>query len=183
MKQGVNVAERPDECAGQCRRPAVVVYQEVVRDTITCTEMCSECPVLQAKLYGSHALTFGKKVLEKEAGVCCGRCGTTLLSVRTGGLVGCSECYNVFNDTLIQELITERKVPNRMQKMKENTKKPIFHTGKTPDKTVERTPTNQIVGLNEALKEALKKENYEQAAWLRDQIKALTEKGQHEGAN
>jgi protein arginine kinase activator len=30
--------------------------------------------------------------------------------------------------------------------------------------------------LNEALNETLKKEDYEQAAWLRDQIKAITEK-------
>jgi protein arginine kinase activator len=177
------VAEKPDECAGQCRRPATVVYQEIIRDVITCTEMCSECPVLQARLYGTSSLASGKQIIEKEAGVCCGRCGTTLLSVRTGGLVGCSECYNVFNDTLIQELVSERKVPNRMQKMKENTKKQGFHTGKTPDKAVELTSMNQIVGLNEALKEALKKENYEQAAWLRDQIKVLTEKGRHEGAS
>jgi protein arginine kinase activator len=37
--------------------------------------------------------------------------------------------------------------------------------------------------LNEALNEALKRENYEQAAFLRDQIKALMEKTSDEGKN
>jgi len=32
-----------------------------------------------------------------------------------------------------------------------------------------------MASLNEALNEALKRENYEQAAWLRDQIKNLKE--------
>ncbi len=177
------MADRPEECTGQCRRPVAVIYKEIAHDLVVCTEMCSECPVLQAKLYGNTSVGSGKQIVGKEAGVCCGRCGTTLLSVRTGGIVGCPECYDVFNDILIQELIAERKIPNRMQKMKENSKKQVLHTGKAPDKTVELSSTSQIVSLNEALKEALKKENYEQAAWLRDQIKVLTEKGQHEGSS
>lgn len=110
-------------------------------------------------------------------GVCCGRCGTTMLSVRTGNLLGCPECYSVFEEVLMQEL-SERKVPTRIKKMKENTKKPYLHAGKTPDQKADISSASRIVSLNEALKEALKKENYEQAAWLRDQIKALTEKGQ-----
>lgn len=65
--------------------------------------------------------------------------------------------------------------------MQGKSKKQYLHAGKSPDQTVEVSAASRIVSLNEALKEALKKENYEQAAWLRDQIKALTEKGGHEG--
>jgi protein arginine kinase activator len=36
-------------------------------------------------------------------------------------------------------------------------------------------PSSRLLALNEALKETLSREDYEQAAWLRDQIKALTE--------
>jgi protein arginine kinase activator len=37
-------------------------------------------------------------------------------------------------------------------------------------------PAYQLTTLNEALNEALEKEQYEQAAWLRDQIKEWKEK-------
>ncbi len=174
------MADRPEECS-QCRKPIAAVYKEIVSDLVTCTEMCADCPVLQARLYGTVSIASGKQTPGAEAGVCCGRCGTTLLSVRTGGLVGCSECYTVFDEVLVHELVSQGKVPNRMRKMQENSKKQFLHAGKTPDKAVELSSTSRIVSLNEALKEALKKENYEQAAWLRDQIKALTEKGEHEG--
>ena len=163
------------ECSSQCQRPNCVIYKEIVGDLVTCVEMCSECPVLHEKLYGTISPGAGMQSTEAQMGVCCGRCGTTMLSVRTGNLLGCAECYSVFEETLMQELLTA-KVPKRMRKMKENTKKPHLHTGKTPDQAADLSSASRIVSLNEALKEALKKENYEQAAWLRDQIKALTEK-------
>jgi len=174
------MSDRPDECS-QCRRPVTVVYKEIVADLISCVEMCADCPVLQTRLHGSTTLTSTNQLSGNEAGVCCGRCGTTLLAVRTGGVLGCPECYHVFEEVLVTEMISTGKVPNRVRKMQENSKKQSLHAGKAPDQTIEYSSANRIVNLNEALKEALKKENYEQAAWLRDQIKALTEKGDHEG--
>ena len=38
----------------------------------------------------------------------------------------------------------------------------------------------QLVALHQALHETLSREDYEQAAWLRDQIKALTEGKDHQ---
>jgi len=55
-----------------------------------------------------------------------------------------------------------------------------LHLGKTPTKPVTIPTSSRLTALNEALNEALKKENYEQAAWIRDQIKALTEKGSND---
>jgi protein arginine kinase activator len=136
--------------------------------------MCADCPILQGRLYGISSEAKGK-VPNTEAGVCCGRCGTTLLAVRTGGLMGCSECYTVFEEAIASEMISTGKISNRMRNMQESSKKQTLHAGKTPDQKVDLTPANRIVSLNEALKEALKKENYEQAAWLRDQIKAITD--------
>ncbi len=48
-------------------------------------------------------------------------------------------------------------------------------------KIQEINPSLRILALNEALNEMLKSEKYEQAAWLRDQIKALTD--EREGDN
>jgi protein arginine kinase activator len=83
----------------------------------------------------------------------------------------------VFEEVLVQELLREN-IPERVRKMQENTKKPYLHVGKTPVQEADISSASRIVNLNEALKEALNKENYEQAAWLRDQIKALTDKKQ-----
>ncbi|MBB64423.1 MAG: hypothetical protein CMO81_05110 [Waddliaceae bacterium] len=47
------------------------------------------------------------------------------------------------------------------------------HVGRAPGQSAEMSPTLRLVALNEALKETLSREDYEQAAWLRDQIKEL----------
>ena len=51
-----------------------------------------------------------------------------------------------------------------------------LHTGRTPGETAKVSPAMRLVSLNEALNETLSREDYEQAAWLRDQIKKLTAK-------
>jgi protein arginine kinase activator len=51
-----------------------------------------------------------------------------------------------------------------------------LHIGKIPQGEVEASPSMKLLALNEALSETLKKENYEQAALLRDKIRELQEK-------
>ena len=47
--------------------------------------------------------------------------------------------------------------------------------GRTPGQAVAINPSLKLLALHQALNETLSREDYEQAAWLRDQIKALTE--------
>ncbi len=164
------MSERPIECS-QCKRPAKVIYKEIFNDTINCTEMCTECPVLQAKLHGDVS-----KIDKKESQICCGSCGTSLESVQMGQPLGCIECYIVFNDFLINELIAADAIPLALQKKLTSQRTQAIHIGKSPDQPVDITLSSRLASLNEALNDALKRENYEQAAWLRDQIKTLTEK-------
>ncbi len=164
------MSERPIECS-QCKRPAKVLYKEILGDAINCTQMCMDCPVLQAKLHGETAKT-DKKVSQ----VCCGSCGTSLESVQMGQPVGCVECYVVFNDFLVGELIAAGAIPPALQKKLAAQRSQVIHIGKSPDQTADITLSSRLASLNEALNEALKRENYEQAAMLRDQIKTLTEK-------
>jgi protein arginine kinase activator len=163
------MSDRPIECS-QCKRPVKVIYKEIT-ETINCTEMCADCPILQEKLHG-EALKTGKS----ENQLCCGTCGTSLESVRMGQPVGCLECYAVFNDFLVSELIASDAIPLALQKKLSSQRSQVIHIGKSPDKPVDITLSSRLASLNEALNDALKRENYEQAAWLRDQIKALTEK-------
>lgn len=165
--------ERPLECS-ECRKSIAVRYTEIVGESITHTCMCSDCPELMRRLQGvshHHAATAH---VEGGAGLACGNCGTTLEALRVGNPVGCSNCYEVFGDILLTELLEANKIPSRVATAN-NKKTVLVHIGRAPGETQEMTPSMRLLALNEALTETLKREDYEQAAWLRDQIKALTE--------
>jgi len=165
------MAERPVEC-GQCKKPAKVIYKEIVGKSITVTEMCVDCPILLQKLQGT-AEPSSVEGVETATGLFCAHCHTPLEAVKMGNPMGCSECYMIFGDLLVAELIAENKIPKNIQKARRN--QPL-HIGKTPGKSAAIPSSNRLTALNEALNEALKQENYEEAAWLRDQIKELMDK-------
>lgn len=163
--------DRPLECT-ECKRPVAVHYTEVVGDCITHTAMCQECPVLQRSLFGStHPQPYD--FLEGDAPLACGNCGTTLDAVRMGSLLGCKNCYEVFEEVILTELQSLKKLPPRVVISK---KSQPLHIGKTLGESGGISPATKLLALNEALSETLKKEDYEQAAFLRDQIKELTDK-------
>lgn len=161
--------ERPLECS-ECKRPITVIYTEIVGDLMTQTSMCSECPELQRRLKGT-AHEF-KSNQEGVAGVACGNCGTTLEAVKMGSSLGCQNCYEIFGDIILTELKESNHIPARLVITNKST--PV-HIGRIPGETLEIAPSLRLLALNEALNETLKREDYEQAAILRDQIKELTE--------
>lgn len=173
-KQEEPFPERPLECC-ECRKNIANIYTEIVGNAVVRTSMCADCPELRKRLHGSLAHRPGTAADEAAAGLACGNCGTTLESLRIGLPVGCSECYEVFNDLLVAELIASGSIPERLGTTKKSM--PI-HIGRAPGQAQEMNPTLRLLALNEALNETLKREDYEQAALLRDQIKELTEKGE-----
>jgi protein arginine kinase activator len=162
--------ERPLECS-ECKKPVSVEYTEIVGTQISHTCMCSDCPVLQQHLHGVSSSPEGISS-DIPAGLCCGRCGTTLEAVRMGNPVGCEECYEVFADVLVAEMIGANKVHKKVAPDKTTKSVPI-HIGRSPGETAEINPSLRLIALNDALNDVLKREDYEQAAWLRDQIKEL----------
>lgn len=170
ISEGSNHSEdRPLEC-GECKKPLAVRYTLVIGNTITRTVMCQDCPVLQRRLFGMAHLS--PKTKEGAADIVCGECGTTLDGVRMGAMLGCKTCYDVFEDIILTELQGAKKLPARVSVTKKSS--PI-HIGKSPGESLEISPAKRLLALNEALSETLQREDYEQAAWLRDQIKELTE--------
>lgn len=161
--------ERPLECS-ECKKAISVRYTEVIGNTITHTIMCAECPQLQHRLHGIPAAQQGGQAV--GAGLCCGTCGTTLDAVRMSSPLGCRDCYDVFEDVLLSEMLDANKISARITTAKKSI--PV-HIGRSPGEAKEISPSLRLLALNEALNETLRQENYEQAAWLRDQIKALTE--------
>ena len=163
------VPERPIECS-ECRKKIAIKYTEIVGESITHVFMCEGCPEYNRRLHGeAHKISQGMG----EGTLACGSCGTTLDAVRMGNLLGCSVCYDVFAETIFSELIQAKKMPARITQFKKSVP---LHLGRAPGETKEVSPAMKLLALNEALSDTLKAENYEQAAFLRDQIRELTEK-------
>lgn len=163
--------DRPLECS-ECKRAIKVVYTEIVGDLMTQTSMCAECPELQKRLKGVAHEFKSSNQEEFSAEVVCGNCGTTLEAVKMGSSLGCSNCYTIFGDVLLVELKERNHLP---QRLKVTGKSAPIHIGRIPGETLKITPSIRLLALNEALNETLKKEDYEQAAILRDQIRELNE--------
>ena len=161
--------ERHLECS-ECKKPPAVCYTEIVGNAIYRLIMCADCPILRQKLYGLSVTPLGKEL--ESRGLGCGSCGTTADEVKMGAPLGCSLCYEVFEDLILQELQTANRIPMRLM----GTKKTVpLHLGRIPGQLSEVNPSLKLLALHQALNETLSREDYEQAAWLRDQIKAITE--------
>lgn len=164
--------DRPLDCS-ECKKPVAVCYIEIVGEKMTKTVMCADCPHLQRRMYGKSPQEIGGQELTTTA-LACGNCGTSLEAIRMGTPFGCAECYEVFADVLIEDLLKEKRVSRHLTS---NKRTQPLHIGRAPGEVTEVSPTLQLIALNEALDETLVREDYEQAALLRDQIEQLKKKG------
>ena len=164
--------DRPLEC-GQCKKDLKVVYKEVQGKQMSCCGMCETCPVLAKKL---QAQKGGADEAVSNLKLVCGNCQTSLESVKTENILGCAECYSVFDQVIVEELIAENKLPVKLKNAIAQRTVEILQGTKIMGPMEKIESSDQLNQLNRALNEALKQENYEQAAVLRDQIKALREK-------
>jgi len=154
-------------------KPATVHLTQIVGDKMQKLDLCEDC----AKTKGINDPTsFGladldlmlglgaSQQLEQAAGgveLKCPRCGFTQADFKKSGRLGCPECYKTFADGLAGLLKTMHKGPR--------------HTGKAPEALrATRENADKLKTLQTKLARAIKDENYEQAALLRDEIKQLT---------
>jgi protein arginine kinase activator len=161
--------ERHLECSG-CKKPITTIYTEIVGKTMFRIGTCSDCPILLRKLVGHLGAATSEET--KPASLSCGSCGTTMDEVKMGVPVGCPVCYEVFEEQILNELQSSNKLAQKVQGAR---KFEPLHTGRLPGQAGEINPAMKLLALHQALHETLSREDYEQAAWLRDQIKALTE--------
>jgi protein arginine kinase activator len=164
--------ERPMECSGECRRPVHVIYTEAVGKNITRFAMCEECPVLRQKLRGGGLATPSKPG-EVQTELVCGGCGLTMEEVRVGAHLGCPLCYDLFTEEIFHELGQLERLPPKYAMLKKWTP---LHMGRTPGQPQEIDPSLKLLALQQTLHETLSREDYEQAAKLRDQIREIEEK-------
>lgn len=102
-----------------------------------------------------------------EKDVTCPRCGMTLSEFTRTGHLGCPKCYEAFREQLQPMLL---QIHGRVQ-----------HAGRQPLSTAEeqrkRSTTEQ---LQRQMEQAVALEDFETAAKLRDQIRALSVSGEEE---
>jgi protein arginine kinase activator len=90
----------------------------------------------------------------------CPACGCTLAEVRKQGRLGCPECYTTFQGFLAEAIQTMQKAPR--------------HVGKIPScSRVQVDLASRRRGLEAAILDAVKAEDYEQAARLREELKGI----------
>lgn len=171
------IPDKPLECS-ECKKPIAVLYTEIVGNSMTHVSHCADCPILQKKLHGIRKHDLEGGALEGGAGLCCGNCGTTLEAIQMGTPLGCTTCYEVFGDLLVTEMLEADQISHQSSPTKNTA---ALHMGRAPGESAEITPSSRLMALNEALNETLRREDYEQAAWLRDQIKELTDKEKENG--
>jgi len=93
----------------------------------------------------------------------CEDCGMTFDEFKSGGLLGCANDYEVFGDAL--ESVIEKTQDGN-----------TAHIGKVPegfDAETQQVPRSDIRKLQLQLEVAVKNEDYELAAKLRDEIKKM----------
>ena len=91
----------------------------------------------------------------------CPTCGISLAEFRAAGRFGCPDDYRVFNEA-VQPLL---------ERIQHGTR----HVGKVPSRAgVELQRENEVIRLRRELERAVQREEYEQAAKLRDSIRRLT---------
>ena len=93
----------------------------------------------------------------------CPKCGLTYEDFKKVGRLGCGECYNAFKEALVPLL---KRIHGSTQ-----------HCGKSPKKIAKIVKTkNELDVLKEKLQKAVQKEDFEEAAKVRDKIKEIEKK-------
>ncbi len=96
----------------------------------------------------------------REGGLTCKTCGMTLAEFRSKGRLGCADCYEAFR--------------RHLDPLLERIHNSSHHIGRLPHADpASRERSDKIRDLRERLESAIREEDYEDAASLRDQLQSL----------
>lgn len=167
------------------KRDAKILYTEIINGVKKEQHLCEECatdytsfqmekPLMNSELtlgdllstlLDNYTAADNKQASEVVPVVTCSNCGTTYEEFMQKGRFGCAQCYQSFKEQL-------GKTMKGIQGSE-------IHTGKRP-KGYQIVATGRILkGITEAekltikLHEAIEKEEFEEAARLRDLIKQM----------
>lgn len=159
------------KCEKCNEREATVLYQQSVNGETTTAHLCAECAAkAQSEIGFSAHFPFGGDLFGNLFGISapvkspaskkCEGCGATFADIRREGKVCCAKCY----DTFAAEL------EPTIRSLYGNT----VHVGRAPaERKAARDKQNRMAQLKKDLRAAIEAEKFEDAARLRDEIKAL----------
>ena len=187
----------------QCKqREATVKYVEVMNGVKTEHNLCGYCASkldigqfsavfegefsLASLLSGLLGIQDTEKKDGKLAGVVCPSCGTTYEDFVEGSRFGCADCYSVFGPLLGENIRhlhgSEKHVGKRpghvlraQMEAEAREKSGEEETSEDGDMIRSLTKEEQARLLQARLKDALRREDYKEAAALRDEIRSLKE--------
>ena len=164
-------------CENCKKNNATTYFKRNINGNIQEVYLCSECAAkldmggMSSSLFDFFMPSQFRIRAEREQKKC--GCGTTFYNISQTGKVGCPDCYETFKNELAAVL---KKINGSKQ-----------HTGRCPERLnggknaenkipkTEEPKEDLEAKLRKQLEEAIKCENFEEAAKLRDQIKALKE--------
>jgi protein arginine kinase activator len=152
-------------------KDAVIHIRQIQKDLVHELHICEDCAQEKGLLKEEDSelpianllsgLLEGKEVAgAPDAKEACPQCGMKASEFRKQGKLGCTECFTTF----------ERDVRSIVSQMAARPR----HTGKLP-LTLAAEPAGSVArdGLRDALHEAIEREDYEEAARLRDQLREM----------
>jgi len=157
-----------DSCG---KRQASVHYTEIRNGEMTEMHLCEDCASKKEVDFKPHFsladLLAGLGDFEatvpleirKEK---CPVCGMGLADFKKQGRLGCGGCYRAFQDSLSPLL---KRIHGR-----------TTHAGKIIGVTGKKTASTTLEKLKSALQDAISREEFEEAARIRDKIKELGKK-------
>jgi protein arginine kinase activator len=172
------------------KRDAKILYTEIINGVKKEQHLCEECATdytsfqmekplmnsdltlgdLLSTLLDNYTASDKKEPGEVTPSLTCSNCGTTYEEFIQKGRFGCSECYRNFNGQLGKTLKSIQGAD--------------IHTGKRPKGFVNSTSDRVNIGISESeklsimLQESIEKEEFEEAARLRDLIRQLKKEEQ-----
>jgi protein arginine kinase activator len=158
------------------QKEAKVHLTQILEGKTRKVDLCDECAKakgvddpagfsLADLLMGLGAANELTQSLPQPGEARCPRCGLTQADFKKTGRLGCDQCYETFREGL----------GGLLKNMHKGTK----HRGKIPGghAPAVAAPEDRFTALQQQLAAAVKAENYEEAARLRDEIKALKQAG------
>lgn len=155
------------------QREATVHFTHIVNQQKVEMYVCAQCAEENSKLkIDINKLLSGFMGIDNIGvsykPVICSGCGMSIEEFNRTGKLGCSKCYDVFNDS-IQTMLT--RIHGNVR-----------HHGKIPVNVSGRIKKErELESLKSRLQQCIHDEDYEQAAQIRDQIKAIESSKVKEG--
>ncbi|NLL05864.1 MAG: hypothetical protein GX270_08775 [Clostridiaceae bacterium] len=157
-------------CQNCQKRVANIQYTQIVNNNKHVMYLCEQCAREEGKFISGSPLSindffsgmmgFSVRPSVTEQQLICDKCGMSYEEFKKVGKLGCENCYKVYGDKLMP--ILKRLHGN------------IQYNGKLPKRVSENVKVSkEIDALKEQLNIAIKSEEYEKAAEIRDKIRAL----------